>query len=95
MRLLDKIIIIQGVKKTIQPLEVGYANSPKKAQKGAYVASSLTYGPAWLQSNNLCKVIYVPLNTPNVKKGKSSLTRGQRGGGGGLGVPRVGTRDMG
>ena len=35
MRLLDKIMIfLQGVKQTIQPLGVGYANSPKKAQKG-------------------------------------------------------------
>ena len=34
MCLLDKMMILQGVKKTIQPLEVGYMNSPKKAQKG-------------------------------------------------------------
>ena len=34
MRLLDKIMILQGVKPTIQPLGVGYTNSPKKAQKG-------------------------------------------------------------
>ena len=34
MRLLDKIMILQGVKLTIQPLGVGYANSPKKAQNG-------------------------------------------------------------
>ena len=27
-------MILQGVKQTIQPLEVGYANRPKKAQKG-------------------------------------------------------------
>ena len=27
-------MILQGVKQTIYPLEVGYANSPKKAQKG-------------------------------------------------------------
>ena len=27
-------MILQGVKQMIQPLEVGYANSPKKAQKG-------------------------------------------------------------
>ena len=32
--LLDKMRILQGVKPTIQPLEVGYANSPKKAQNG-------------------------------------------------------------
>ena len=29
MRLLDKIMILQGVKITIQPLGVGYANRPK------------------------------------------------------------------
>ena len=29
MRLLDKIMILQGVKLTIQPLGVGYANRPK------------------------------------------------------------------
>ena len=34
MRLLDKIMILQGVKQMIQPLEVGYANSPKKIQNG-------------------------------------------------------------
>ena len=34
MRLLDKIMILQGVKPTIQPLGVGYANRPKKAQNG-------------------------------------------------------------
>ena len=34
MCLLDKIRILQGVKLTIQPLGVGYANSPKKAQNG-------------------------------------------------------------
>ena len=27
-------MILQGVKQTIQPREVGYANRPKKAQKG-------------------------------------------------------------
>ena len=40
MRLLDKILILQGVKLTIQPLGVGYANSPKKAKMGGYVAFS-------------------------------------------------------
>ena len=34
MRLLDKIMILQGVKLTIQPLGIGYANRPKKAQNG-------------------------------------------------------------
>ena len=32
--LLDKIMILQGVKPTIQALGVGYANRPKKAQNG-------------------------------------------------------------
>ena len=34
MCLLDKIMILQGVKLTIQPFGVGYANRPKKAQNG-------------------------------------------------------------
>ena len=34
MQLLDKIMILQGVKLTIHPLEVGYANSPKKVRNG-------------------------------------------------------------
>ena len=38
MRLLDKIMILQGVKLTIEPLGVGYANRPKKAKMGGYVA---------------------------------------------------------
>ena len=45
MRLLDKTIILQGVvlqgvKQTIQPFEVGYTNRPKKTQKGGFVAFS-------------------------------------------------------
>ena len=48
MHLLDKVMILQGVKQTIQPLEVGYANSPKKAQKGGYVVFSPKYRPTWL-----------------------------------------------
>ena len=36
-------MILQGVKLTIQPLGVGYANRPKKAQKGGYVAFSPIY----------------------------------------------------
>ena len=40
MRLLDKIMILQGVKPTIQPLGVGYVNRPKKAKMGGYVAFS-------------------------------------------------------
>ena len=43
MCLLDKIMILQGVKPTIQPLGVGYANRPKKAQNGGYVAFSPIY----------------------------------------------------
>ena len=43
MRLLDKIMILQGVKLTIQPLGVGYANRPKKAKMGGYVAFSPIY----------------------------------------------------
>ena len=34
MCLLNKIMILQWVKQTFQPLEEGYANMPKKAQKG-------------------------------------------------------------
>ena len=34
MRFLDKIMMLQGIKPTIQPLGVGYANRPKKAQNG-------------------------------------------------------------
>ena len=34
MCLLDKIMILQGVKLTIQPLGVGYAHRPKNAQNG-------------------------------------------------------------
>ena len=34
MCLLDKITILQGVELTIQPLGVGYANSPQKAKMG-------------------------------------------------------------
>ena len=43
MRLLDKIMILQGVELTIQPLGVGYANRPKKAKMGGYVAFSPIY----------------------------------------------------
>ena len=43
MCLLDKIMILQGVKLKIQPLGVGYANRPKKAQMGGYVAFSPIY----------------------------------------------------
>ena len=40
MCFLDKIMILQRVKLTIQPLEVGYANGPKKATMGGYVVFS-------------------------------------------------------
>ena len=43
MRLLDKIMILQGVKLSIQPLGVGYATRPKKAKMGGYVAFSPLY----------------------------------------------------
>ena len=43
MHLLDKIMILQGIKLTIQPLGVGYANRPKKAKMGGYVAFSPIY----------------------------------------------------
>ena len=43
MRLLDKIMILQGVKRTIQPPGVGYANSPKNAKMGGHVAFSPIY----------------------------------------------------
>ena len=56
MRLLDKIMILQRVKPTNQPLGVGYANRPKKAQNGGYVAFSHIYGPAWLLSNKFSEV---------------------------------------
>ena len=39
----QKILILQGVKLTIQPLGVGYANRPKKAKMGGYVAFSPIY----------------------------------------------------
>ena len=43
MLLLDKIMILQRVKLTIQPLGVGYANKAKKAKMGGYVAFSPLY----------------------------------------------------
>ena len=46
------------VKKTIQPVEVGHANSPQKDQKGRYVAYSPIYRPAWPLNTNLCDVIF-------------------------------------
>ena len=36
-------MMLQEVKLTVQPLGVGYANSPKKAKLGAYVAFSPIY----------------------------------------------------
>ena len=43
MRFLDKIMILQGVKLTNHPFGVGYANRPKKAKMGGYVAFSPIY----------------------------------------------------
>ena len=43
MCLLGKIMILQGVKLTIQHFGVGYANRPKKAKTGGYVAFSPIY----------------------------------------------------
>ena len=36
-------MILQGVKRAIQPLGVGYANRPKKAKMGGYVSVSPIY----------------------------------------------------
>ena len=52
--LLDKIMILQGVRPTIQRLGVGYANRPKKRD---YVVFSHICGPAWFWYNKLCKVM--------------------------------------
>ena len=41
-------MILQGVKLTIQPLGVGYANRPKKAKNGGGGGVSFIYTPAWL-----------------------------------------------
>ena len=40
---LDKIMILQGVKQTIQPLEEGYVDMPKKAQTGGGVCGVFPY----------------------------------------------------
>ena len=45
---LDKIMILQGVKVTIQPFGVGYANRPKKAQNGGVCGVFPIYTPASL-----------------------------------------------
>ena len=50
MRLLDKIMILQGVEPTIQPLGVGYVNRPKKAQNGG-VCGVFPYVLAYLALN--------------------------------------------
>ena len=42
------MMILQGVKEMIEPLQVGCVKSPQKAQKGEYVAFSPAYGPVWL-----------------------------------------------
>ena len=61
IRLFDKIMILQGVKPTIPPLGVGYANRRKKAQNGGGgdVVYSHVYGPAWISSNNLGEVVCI------------------------------------
>ena len=48
MRLLDKIMILQGVKETIQPLDVGYVNRPKKGPKWGGMWRFPLRTPAWL-----------------------------------------------
>ena len=40
-------MILQGVKLTIQPLGVGYANRPEKAHNAGYVAFSPIYLPCF------------------------------------------------
>ena len=63
MPLLDTIIILQGVKLTMQPLGVGYANRPNKAPNAGYVAFSTLYACLAL-TNNLCEVILLPSASP-------------------------------
>ena len=53
MRLLDKIMILQGVRQTIQPLEVGAAKRPKRGGMWRFPL----YTGLQLSSNNLCEVI--------------------------------------
>ena len=48
MRSFDEIMILQGVKLTIQPLGVAHANRPKKAQNGGGMWRFPLYTPAWL-----------------------------------------------
>ena len=45
MHFLDNIMILQGANQTIQRLQVGYVNRPRK---GGYVAFSPVCRPAWL-----------------------------------------------
>ena len=66
MCLLDKIMILQGVKLTIQPLGVGHANRPKKAQKGGYVAFSPTYAYLALIQQPLRGDFHVPLDSLSI-----------------------------
>ena len=48
MHLLDKIMVLQGVKPTIQPLGVGCMNEPKKAQNGGGLWGSFPHRWAFL-----------------------------------------------
>ena len=57
-------MILQGVKLTIQPLGVGYVNSPKKAQNGGYVAFSPIYA--------CLALIEQPLRGDSIAFGKST-----------------------
>ena len=87
---MDKIMTLRGVKPKIQPL--GVRDGPKLGGCGVfpYIRACLA-----LISQLLRGHVQVPLKSPpSVKKAESSLARGHiRGGGGGLGVTRVGTRD--
>ena len=50
-------MILQGVKQTIQPLEVGFLNGPKKAQSGG-VCGVFPYIQACVALIDLCEVIF-------------------------------------
>ena len=58
-------MILQGVKLTIQPLGVGYANSPKKAKMGGYVAFYPIYAfLAFMVTNCISRLCTNPLGDP-------------------------------
>ena len=62
-------MILQGVKLTIQPLGVGNANRPQKAQNGGGGMWLFPlYTPARLGSNNLCEVISKKYETKHPPK---------------------------